>query len=344
MTSDPRPWAAPTLHWSRAALLVAAGLAIAILLVIWAGGWDAFSLLAQVDLRWLALAVAVHYSGFGVRALRWQQLLAALGYRLPLRYTGGLLLSGWFVSALLPARAGDALRVTALRLPSGDTPEVPVTAGLSSIILERLLDIVALLLLSAAFGYSVLGASLPLWLAAGYGAVLLVVALLLAALVGAPQLAQWIGGRIRHAAVQKALHFLAGCAGAMAQLRSRPQAALFALLASLYIWICDGILLWSVVQSLGQLLPVASAAFVALTAAIFAAVPVLPGGLGQVESAYALLLSYLPDAALNVPAAILVTRAISYWSFLLVSGAVAFLAGYSRFFLRPLPAAGKDAP
>jgi uncharacterized membrane protein YbhN (UPF0104 family) len=92
-----------------------------------------------------------------------------------------------------------------------------------------------------------------------------------------------------------------------------------------------------VVLSLGQAFSLAAATFVALTVDIVAAVPLTPGGMGQVESAYAALLALIATAGLPIPAVILATRAISYWSFLIFSGLVTLLAGFGRIFSPPQP-------
>jgi hypothetical protein len=75
-------------------------------------------------------------------------------------------------------------------------------------------------------------------------------------------------------------------------------------------------------------MPFAAAAFVALTVDVLAAVPITPGGVGQIDAAYAALLALLPLPAFNVGAAVLVVRFISYWSFLVFSGIITLVAGF----------------
>jgi uncharacterized protein (TIRG00374 family) len=110
-------------------------------------------------------------------------------------------------------------------------------------------------------------------------------------------------------------------------LAQQPQQVGWAVLASLYIWLCDAVLLWLVVLSLGATLPFSQAGFVALTVDVFATVPLTPGGIGQIEAANAALLALIGQPVALSAAAVLANRAISYWSFLLFSGAVTFSAG-----------------
>ena len=337
----------PPLRLQRSRLVwlaLLAALTVALLLTLGdaAGAWQAVK---TADWRLIALALPVHYSGFALRGYRWQALLAAAGHRLGYVYTTSVLLSGWFVSALLPARLGDAFRITLLRLPSsGRGPGIPVSDSLGSIILERALDISAILVLGAGFGFFVLGARLPGWLLATYVVALGILVLfalailLMPALIG--RLKRWSGHRLWH----MMLDFAGQLAASLRTLPRHPRIALIAVAASLYIWLCDALVLWLVIAGLGVRLPFSSAGFVALTVDIFAAVPLTPGGMGQVEAIYAALLTLLAAAPFSISAAILVTRAITYWSFLLFTGLVTFAAGFGSMLSRQPDAARGGEP
>ncbi len=326
------PLGAQLLHLDRRRLFWLAILAVltGALLVTLAGGQTTLATFAQANWRLAVLALVVHYSGFAVRGHRWQLLLGALGHRLSYFYTTGVLLSGWFASALLPARAGDALRMGLLRVPPPGRSAVPVPDSLGSIVMERALDIVAILVLSAGFGFVLLGARFPAWLLVTYGLAVLLLAVLGAVLVLMPAMLDRLYGWSRNQYWRVAVSFVAQAAQSLRRLPRRPVLALVVLGESFYIWLCDALLLWLVVWSLGGRLPFSNAAFVALTVDVFAAVPLTPGGMGQVESAYAALLALLPPVAVSIPVAVLAIRGVSYWSFLLVSGAVTFVSGFGR--------------
>jgi len=320
-------------------LLLFAGGSLAVLLWLGGGSRETLALLAQADWGLLGLALLIHYSGFAVRGHRWQLLLAGMGHPLAYGRVAGLLISGWFVSALLPARAGDAARIAALRLERTGSPSVPVAESLSSIVLERLLDIGAILGLGGAFGFLLLRDRLPLWVLSGYAGAAGLLLVVGAGLLISPSLLGWLGQLSAGRYWQMGLAFAAQSVAALRSLLARPAQAALLLAESLYIWLCDALLLWLVVLSLGVDLPFPGAAFAALTVDVFATVPLTPGGIGQIEAAYAALLALLSLPVAVVPAAVLLTRAISYWSFLAFSGLVTAITGSDVLRMR----GGRDA-
>lgn len=320
-----------TLTPKRLMLLIVLGVVTLGGLIALGGGQEAVRALAGVDWRLIGLAVVVHYSGFAVRGLRWQQLLKMMGHQLGWRQATTLLLAGWFVSALLPARAGDILRVGVLRRQDFARAAIPVADSLGSIVLERALDIVAILLLGAFWGFGVTRQQLPGWVQMTYGAGFGAVGLGVGILIWMPALLGWLQGLISHRLWQAALTFGIQLAQSLQTLGRQPTLALLVIGESLYIWLCDALLMWLVVRSLGEQPAFVGMAFVALTVDLLAAIPLTPGGIGQIEAANAALLALVATTQMNIAAVVLVNRAISYWSFLLFSGVVTFVAGLGQF-------------
>lgn len=314
----------------RIALLMGLGLLTVVFLIALGGGRTALAALAAVDLRWIALGLVIHYSGFVVRGLRWRQLLQVLGYRLSWRYVMALLLSGWFVSALLPARAGDLLRVAVLRTATPRRDPIPVVDSVGSIVTERALDMIALVVLGASVGFTLLRTAMLGWIVTAYGSALLLLGLALVALLIAPPLLQWLRRRSQQLFWQKLLDVAAQLVQSLRALGRFPAVTLLVFVESLYIWLCDAFLMWAVLRAMGVAAPVGSVTFVALTVDIFAAIPLTPGGIGQIEAVNMALLAILPLPPLNLSAAVLLNRAISYWSFLIFSGIVTFAVGIGQ--------------
>lgn len=83
---------------------------------------------------WLAVALGLTLLGIVLSALRWQQVLHALGLPARLRSLVPLYLAGQFVSNVLPTTiGGDVLRVARLSRENGDPPDT-----FASVVLERL--------------------------------------------------------------------------------------------------------------------------------------------------------------------------------------------------------------
>jgi len=100
----------------------------------------------EADARLLAAAVCVTLMTYVLRAFRWQYLLAPIG---PTRFATAFQTTviGFAASFLLPARPGEVLRPYLL----ARRENLPPTACFATVILERLLDLVTVLLLFGVF-------------------------------------------------------------------------------------------------------------------------------------------------------------------------------------------------
>lgn len=322
----PRSGSDPVLSGRRAGLLILIGLGSIGLLVWLGGGSTVFERLLELDGRLVGLSLLVHYAGFALRIERWRRILKMLGYAYSYTTLAGLLLSGWFLSALLPARAGDFARIAALR---GGTsgPSVSIADSAASLLIERILDVAAILVLALLFALSLFGSGLPGGIGAAYtvGFVLLFLAGLTLAL--APRALKWLSRRLSRPEVRRLLDFMESFLTSTRTLGQRPGRAVLYFAQSLLIWLCDGALLWLILAALQNPIGFVSAGFVALTVDLSAAVPLTPGGVGQIEAVYVALLTLLALPTGVAPTAVLVTRSVSYWSFLIVSGTATFLSG-----------------
>ena len=126
----------------------------------------------------LALAVAVTTATFPARALRWRCFLAPVQPDSPFRSRFAAVCTGFMANNLLPARAGELARAFAYNRLEG----VGVVTAMSTLVVERLMDGVAiLLLLFAALAAAGLPSSeLPEALAAGVRLLLAALAAVLA--------------------------------------------------------------------------------------------------------------------------------------------------------------------
>lgn len=102
---------------------------------------DAAGALRESDLWWLVPTLPVFALAIWLRAVRWWALFAP-AQRPPLRAVTYALLVGYFFNNILPARAGEAARVIALH----NRAKTPRAETIGTVVVERLFDVLALLL------------------------------------------------------------------------------------------------------------------------------------------------------------------------------------------------------
>jgi len=105
--------------------------------------------LAQADLLLIFLGAGLLVVTFVVFAFRWQVLLSSTA-RFPVRDTFSYIMIGYLANTVLPLRLGDVARATLM----GRRPGVSASLVLGSIVLERLLDVLTVLVV--ALGLSLL--------------------------------------------------------------------------------------------------------------------------------------------------------------------------------------------
>ena len=106
----------------------------------------------------LLVAFVVFYTGFPLRGYRWALLIRATGYPLKTKDSTEIIFLSWFVNCLVPAKLGDIYRAYLLKLNAG----VSISRTLGTIVIERVLDLFAIVVLGLAAGFiSFRGSSRP---------------------------------------------------------------------------------------------------------------------------------------------------------------------------------------
>ncbi|MDP2660009.1 MAG: lysylphosphatidylglycerol synthase transmembrane domain-containing protein [Dehalococcoidia bacterium] len=118
--------------------------------------WEA---LHHADYSWIILAAPVYFVGVWLRALRWQYLLAPVS-PLRARRLFPYVVLGFMANNVLPLRAGELVRAFLL----GQKAELSKTSILATILVERVLDALALLFFAVVVSLFV---PLPEWLRTG---------------------------------------------------------------------------------------------------------------------------------------------------------------------------------
>jgi uncharacterized protein (TIRG00374 family) len=130
-------------------LKVAGFLALGILLLYFAFrgvAWNQLaSTLKQVNFWWIALSLFFAGISFLIRARRWMLLIAPLGHTPSFKNTYHSLMIGYLSNYALP-RLGEVTRCVTL----GKREEIPVDSLIGTVIIERVIDLLMLLLIMLA--------------------------------------------------------------------------------------------------------------------------------------------------------------------------------------------------
>ena len=156
------------------ALQAVAGVGISVIL-LWLAlrGLDprqTWAALSGANFWFVAPAILLYFAGVAIRGLRWQRLLLPVE-KIPARQAIALLIVSYTVNNIVPARMGDVMRVFLLARETG----VRKSASLATVVLERLLDVLAILTIIVA-STVVLSWPSPLLTALRVAAVLAIVA------------------------------------------------------------------------------------------------------------------------------------------------------------------------
>lgn len=230
---------------------------------------------------------------FGLKAIRWQLLLVPVR-RLGLPAVTGPLLVGFMANNLLPAHLGELVRVHVM----GRTQQMSRAAVLSSVVLERLFDLVAIL------GFLGLGLLADERLREKYSEAVMIVAavtgiILLSAIlfvcasetvvrVTGYILLHWlrfVPERWRH----QMLDLVRSAAAGMSALRF-PRLAIGIVATSVLQWLLMGLMVWVSLDAFGASAVLWPSFVVVGAIAVLIIVPAPPGYVGPVQACFIVVL------------------------------------------------------
>ncbi len=224
--------------------------------------------LSTIQPAWLLIAPVALLIQLAVRSRRWALLLGATtGKSIRTLRVAGPLAVGYLANALLPARLGEVARSILVARREA----VGIGAVIASVVVERVLDLGALL----AIGVATAGSRNIGWNAVALAGLLLVglgVAIWLAPVV-AGVVTRIAPGRIRAPIAD----FLRGLGGI------GPRAAATAITLSAIAWLGDIALMWAAARALGFELSAEATIAIAVGAALGTAIPAASGYIGTYE-------------------------------------------------------------
>jgi glycosyltransferase 2 family protein len=242
--------------------------------VWWAAHQEAPELPTEAgDIAWLGAALALYAVATLLRGERWHHILALVQVKARRSDCYSLTTVGYMGNNVLPARAGEALRVVLLSSRTGASKRTL----LGSVVAERVLDVIALATIFVVVVYGVLTSRVlptdrPL-LVAGIGVLLL--------LVGA--VVVWM--LRRHHVFERARDWLRPLAHAPRALLRREGAILLA--ATFVLWGFEAGVYLAVAKSVDLGISATGALYLVALTNFVAALPAAPGSIGTFDAAVA---------------------------------------------------------
>lgn len=273
-----------------------------------------WSRVKQANVGLLLAAGVVYYFALFVRGLRWKMMLGrvgvdeAHGYPMPGPFgMFHIIFLSWFANCVVPARLGDAYRSYLLK--QKNKASFGTTFG--TILAERLIDLVTLIMVLLAAGIVVFGTRVPHRAEQAFllGAAVVIIGIIgvIVLWFGRDHFERWIPDRFTH-------HYRRLSEGIFEILkRPIPYGVIGGAL-----WMCDGLRVMLVAWALSAHLTIAEATVVALLSALATAIPLTPGGAGTVEAFMIIILPWVGIKGDAAAALALLDRVVTYWSLIAI--------------------------
>jgi HAD superfamily phosphoserine phosphatase-like hydrolase len=300
--SEPQPYPA----FSLGPLLPVVALALLGygLLGIWSQGDQLVPLLRSLWPQ-IGLGLLLVLLGYAIRYARWRLLLRSVDQRPPIQADARIWMGSYAFTAT-PGKSGEAVRSLLLKQECG----VPVPPTLMALVVERLTDGTAVLLLLLINLPLLLRWQVPLIAVIGIGMLAVVGAWLV---LRSP----WAKAKLK-ASLKRLLPAKLASAGGdgLAALRQllRPGLLVQATVIGALAWSLEGVSLWLLLRGMGiEAVGIGGATIAHTAAGLLGALTLLPGGLGSTEAGTVGLLALQGvGVAVATPATLLI-RLMTLW-------------------------------
>jgi uncharacterized protein (TIRG00374 family) len=249
--------------------LIAGGIIAYMLYRVWD---DLLVALENALPSFLVLAVIVCTIAWVLRGWRYQYILAGLQIRTGLWFSTGCIFVSQTANLIVPARLGDLVRMFILK----HEKETTYSRGLSSLVIERVFDIVMIALLGVFALPAVL--NVPDWF----------ITLIIVPIAGGVIFVALLYGAGRISAENRYVLMILGILEEVKEASLNLPALAFLSLSSVLIWLVDVVVCWVVALMFQQEIPFMVVVLAIVIGNLVKAVPITPGGVGTYEVSLAL--------------------------------------------------------
>ena len=300
--SEPRPY--PAFSLGPLLPVVAIALLVYGLLGIWSQGDQLVPFLRSLWPQ-IGLGLLLVLLGYGIRYGRWRLLLGALNHH-PAMVTDARIWMGSYAFTATPGKSGEAVRSLLLKQDC----QVPVPPTLMALVVERLTDGTAVLLLLFINLPLLLRWNVPITVPIGVALIGVIAGWLVFRSPWAKALLQTTAKRLLPPKLARA-----GGEGLTAlQQLLQPALLLQATVIGALAWSLEGVSLWLLLQGIGIKGVGIGGATIAHTAAgLVGALTLLPGGLGSTEAGTVGLLALQGVSVSSATPVTLLIRLMTLW-------------------------------
>ncbi|HOT03840.1 MAG TPA: lysylphosphatidylglycerol synthase transmembrane domain-containing protein [Methanolinea sp.] len=254
-------------------IIVSTAIAVGIIAFMLFRIWDDLIVaLGHAVWYYLLLASIVCLGAWWVRGIRYRSILSSLGVLVGVNFSTGCIFVSQTANLIVPARLGDLVRIFIL----GHEKHAPVSKGISSLVVERVFDIVTVALLGAISLLFVL--DVPDWF---YTLILLPLA------AGAVFFAVLLFAG-KYTSENRIIRTLLTIMEQIKEASLSVRAVIFLSGSSILIWLMDVMVCIFVVMMFQEVIPFAVVVLAIVVGNLVKAVPLTPGGVGTYELALAL--------------------------------------------------------
>ncbi len=266
------------------------GIGILLTLVYRAGFERFWDIILQTSPQWIALSVAVYAASWIFRTWRLHGFATHAGKSIKMVDLFALHISGYALNAVLPAKLGDVATVGYLTMR-----EISIGRSAAIVLQTRILDVLALVLLSLPAFVSLLRNGAPSWIMT----TVLLCTVIVAVPIGIVALDKgkrfsnvWenLQNRFGHKLPKLALEKTREAYEAYHEIATARKLMVASILLSLVIWVFDGLTCYAVSIAVGAHVPILAVILAVSMANIGKIAPATPGSIGIYEGILAAVL------------------------------------------------------
>lgn len=266
------------------------GIGILLALIYHAGFERFLDIILQTSPYWIATAIIVYAASWIFRTWRLERFTTHAGKNIKIFDIFKLYISGYALNVILPAKLGDAATVGYLKM------EGIIIGRSAAIILQtRILDVLALILLSIPALILFSKKAAPNWIMTTIFICLFIVAVPIGIVIldknklFSGLLEKW-GNKFSHKILKLAMEKAKDAYESYHEIVLNKKLLVASILLSLMIWLFDGLTCYTVSIAVGTQIPITTVVLAVSLANIGKSAPATPGAIGIYESILAAVL------------------------------------------------------